>query len=677
MNQGRSSRYAVQISQAYHGAALLAALLCTGVGVAAHAQGVAGVSRRGVQQPQDGPNLTMDRDLAAGAFLDSLVDPLTDTRRTNNAATRALDGKPSKATVRPQWTARLARNPKKNDGNPPYVLIDRYGGIQRYVEEVPNIDLDQHVGQTIGVRRDTGHTLLASQLDLPRQAAAPNRADGNVQLAAFEEMPAIEPTPADEPPSPTGEKLPQPEAVDGEVIEGQGPSFSEHGEPMIVPDGVDPLYLDGDVQSETLHMDGCDNCGSKVCAMQGGCGLNSRPVLSVRAEYLLWWGDGMAIPPLVVRGEVGPDLNVPPTPADPTDDSFAGAFVVYGNQGILDEARSGARLTMTYWLDDYGRHAIEGDYFGFGQIESQFIDGGDGTFPIVGRPFIDATTGQNAVEDVSFPGIRGTVRVDADSEFQSAGIRLRRSLCCVASCASDCGDAVTCGSSVCGPSGCGSGVGAGGAPCLQVFNKGTRHMDVTFGARWAQLDEGLNIREDLEVIAPTPPPALGTTFLVNDNFSTSNEFFGGELGFLYDWQYKRWSLEMLTRLAIGRTQQRVNISGFTVNTPLGGPSETGTGGLLTQTSNIGQYDRDELSVLPQIGFTAGYMLTDRLKLTGGYTFLYWSRVVRPGDQIDLEVNPELIPFEGSGDGIPARPQFTFRDTDFWAHGINAGLEYQW
>jgi hypothetical protein len=399
--------------------------------------------------------------------------------------------------------------------------------------------------------------------------------------------------------------------------------------------------------------------------MQGGCGLNSRPVLSVRAEYLLWWADGMGIPPLVVRGE-----------ADGND--FVNAFVVYGNEDILDDARSGARLTMTYWLDDYGRHAIEGDYFGFGQIESQFVDGGDGTFPIVGRPFIDATTGLNAVEDVSFPGIMGTVTVDADSEFQSAGIRLRRNLCCVSGCATDCGDAVTCGSSVCGPGGCGSGVAAGGAPCLKFFNRGTRHVDVTYGVRWAQLDEGINIREDLEVIAPSPTPDIGTTFLVNDNFSTSNEFLGGEFGFLYDWQYKRWSLEMLTRLAIGRTQQRVAINGFTINTPPGGPSEVGVGGLLTQTSNIGDYERNELSVLPQIGFTGGYMLTDRLKLTAGYTFLYWSRVVRPGDQIDLEVNPELLPFTTTpGDGIPARPQFTFRDTDFWAHGLNFGAEYQW
>ena len=101
-------------------------------------------------------------------------------------------------------------------------------------------------------------------------------------------------------------------------------------------------------------------------------------------------------------------------------------------------------------------------------------------------------------------------------------------------------------------------------------------------------------------------------------------------------------------------------------------------GLLAQSTNIGEYERDEFSVIPEIGFTGGYMLTERVKLTAGYTFLYWSRVVRPGDQIDLEVNPELIPSDTVvGDGLPAHPQFVFRDTDIWAHGLNVGLEYAW
>jgi hypothetical protein len=195
---------------------------------------------------------------------------------------------------------------------------------------------------------------------------------------------------------------------------------------------------------------------------------------------------------------------------------------------------------------------------------------------------------------------------------------------------------------------------------------------MVYGVRWAQLNEGLNIREDLTTLTGA---GAGTTFLVNDNFSTGNDFIGGEVGFMWDWQKARWSLEFLSKLALGNTHQSVNINGFTVNTPLGGSPQTSTGGLLALSSNIGHYERDVFSVLPQLGVNAGYMLNDRLKLIGGYTFMYWSRVARPGDQIDIEVNPNLVP--GGTGGPPDRPQFAFHDTSIWIQGINVGLEYQW
>src|SRR5690606_16140676 len=117
--------------------------------------------------------------------------------RSTRPVKNALGGQTSKASVRPQWTARLARNPKADDGNPPYALIDRYGGIQRYVEPTPTVDLDRYLGQTITVRRDTGHTLLASQLELPKLArpAGAVVGGGDVRLAAAEEpVAAAEPT---------------------------------------------------------------------------------------------------------------------------------------------------------------------------------------------------------------------------------------------------------------------------------------------------------------------------------------------------------------------------------------------------------------------------------------------------------------------------------------------------
>ena len=54
----------------------------------------------------------------------------------------------------------------------------------------------------------------------------------------------------------------------------------------------------------------------------------------------------------------------------------------------------------------------------------------------------------------------------------------------------------------------------------------------------------------------------------------------------------------------------------------------------------------------------------------GYNFMYWSNVVRPGDQIDRNINPNLAPvFGGTAGGVgAAAPARLNRETDFWAHG---------
>ncbi len=67
----------------------------------------------------------------------------------------------------------LIENPDQTDGTPPYALTDQNGAVQRYVEPVPGIDLAAYVGQIVSVRNDSGPTLLASQLDLPRQPLRP------------------------------------------------------------------------------------------------------------------------------------------------------------------------------------------------------------------------------------------------------------------------------------------------------------------------------------------------------------------------------------------------------------------------------------------------------------------------------------------------------------------------
>jgi Legionella pneumophila major outer membrane protein precursor len=65
--------------------------------------------------------------------------------------------------------ARLIRNPDDSGSGPKYALADQAGNVQRLVEPVPGVDLEPYVGYAVKVKHDTGHTLLASQLELPGQ----------------------------------------------------------------------------------------------------------------------------------------------------------------------------------------------------------------------------------------------------------------------------------------------------------------------------------------------------------------------------------------------------------------------------------------------------------------------------------------------------------------------------
>ena len=76
--------------------------------------------------------------------------------------------------------------------------------------------------------------------------------------------------------------------------------------------------------------------------------------------------------------------------------------------------------------------------------------------------------------------------------------------------------------------------------------------------------------------------------------------------------------------------------------------------------------------------TLGYNITPRVKATFGYTFLYWSNVARPGNQIDRNINPVNIPTSGAQGLGPAGgpPTFNFQQSGYWAQGLNFGLEFR-
>ena len=381
----------------------------------------------------------------------------------------------------------------------------------------------------------------------------------------------------------------------------------------------------------------CNLCCPERCVP---CGPPGR--FWVGAEYLYWWTREMRVPPLVTSG----------TPT--TGGLIPGALGVPGTTVLLsgeleNHGQSGGRFYGGFWLDECQTKGIEADYLFLGTRRNTFLAGGTGApgSAIIARPFLDipptgGTPFQNS-EAVAFPGAAaGTISVTNRSRLQGVGANGICNLCC-------CGD------------------------CC-----GGYRVDALAGFRWMQLDESITIVENISPTTTATGFPPGSRVTVIDQFSTKNDFYGGQLGLQGEWRRARFFLNGRVLVGLGDTHEQATINGSTTITLASGTATTAPGGLLAQPTNIGTHSRDVFSVIPEVGFNVGYQVTPHVRAYVGYTFLYWSDVVRPGDVIDVGVNPTQLPTSaGAGHLIgPARPAFQFRDSDFWAQGINVGAEFR-
>ena len=319
-----------------------------------------------------------------------------------------------------------------------------------------------------------------------------------------------------------------------------------------------------------------------------------------------------------------------------------GTQVLFGDGSLFGTDRSGGRVRLGVWLGNDQDYAVEGEYFALGDGSLQYGQQSSGD-PILARPFFNVLTGQQDSQLVAYPGVlAGTVTVNASTALQSAGIDLRAALW------------------VQEVGGLNSGV------------EKTQRVSLLMGYRYLRLDEGLAIHEDLTSLNPFAPGTFGIT----DSFNTGNAFQGGEIGVLFRQETQRWSLESRCKLGLGCNHETVDIFGSTV-TQSGGVTTPYTGGLLAQRTNIGRYSQDEFALVPEVGINLGYRLTDHVQVIVGYSFIYWSRVARPGDQIDTRVNPNLLPPETVPFTGPLNPAFAFQQNDYWLQGVNFGVDCRW
>lgn len=384
---------------------------------------------------------------------------------------------------------------------------------------------------------------------------------------------------------------------------------------------------------------GCNSCA--VGTPWDGAPYDNNPYfgplesrLWVRGEYLMWWLEESRVGPLVTTSPEG------------TARTIAGVLgrsstsILFGNETLGDQARDGFRISFGLAPTECSPWGVETSYFNLGDDFERFHAESDDGLPILARPFNNLEA--EAIGDagsldamlIAYPSVaEGSIDVQSNTRFSGVEVLFRR----------------------------------------RVYDDCMSQLDFLVGWRWARLDDELRVDNFITGTGQGGFVPVGTRLTMFDLFESENEFNGGQIGFVYRTQRCRWSMEALMKLAIGSTDTEVTVFGETT-ARAGTETDTTAGGLLAQPSNMGVYENDDLTFVPELGVTIGYDITCRLRATFGYSLIYWSQVARASEQVDFDINPTQFD-EGTLTGL-ARPSFPFCTNDFWAQGMNFGLEYK-
>jgi hypothetical protein len=353
------------------------------------------------------------------------------------------------------------------------------------------------------------------------------------------------------------------------------------------------------------------------------CGPAFAVGLDVRAEYLLWWTDAMGVPALVTTSPNGTARDQAGVLGQPN------TAVLYGGTGLNGEAHSGGRFAVGGWFDACRTLGFELGYTFLEQDNAVYSANSQGD-PILARPFVNADTGLQDSGLVAYPNVaEGSLVIDAATQFHTAEALLTKPLM----------------------DGCG------------------RRVVMLLGYRYALLDDDLSMTETM---VSRETSTLGARLDLFDQFTTTNSFNGPQLGLLTERQSGVWTIQLLTKVALGSVHSEVTIDGTTTTTTANAASATAAGGFYALPTNLGSYEQDKFSALTEVGLKLSCDIDCHWRASIGYSFLYWRYAARAGDQIDTTLGTgEFPPGQGSA-GL--HPQFPFRTSAFWAQGLSFGVE---
>jgi hypothetical protein len=371
-------------------------------------------------------------------------------------------------------------------------------------------------------------------------------------------------------------------------------------------------------------------------------------------EYLLWRFNSTPLPnPLVNTGGFMPPA--PPAPPPPPPDP-----VVFGGNGYSAGWQSGFRVTLGGWLDNDRSYGVEASgFYIVPRTPTNFAMGTTNPNQVLAIPFNNVTPG-GGTGGVS-SGVIGTNAAGQTAFLISGG---------------------GAGTPLIGSVSVSSYTSLWGAELngvVNLYRTDRIQLNLLGGFRYADLTEDLYI--NTQTSDPNFGPLVPATFA--DHFGTRNQFYGGQLGLKGEWSNGIFFVNAAGKVALGVNHETVSIDGsFSDPVPIFlNNYGAGPGGLFAQRSNIGQYTRNRFTVLPEGELQAGVNLGSHVRVFAGYDFMYMSTVVRPGNQIDNNINlsqmggtPNHTPNTLIGQPSPGVP---FQSSNFWAQGVTFGMEFRY
>ena len=277
---------------------------------------------------------------------------------------------------------------------------------------------------------------------------------------------------------------------------------------------------------------------------------------------------------------------------------------------------------------------IEASYLQLGR-KTDYFNANGVSVPILARPFFNVDTGQQDSQIVNYPGLQsGSFESESSTQLLVAEFLVRKNL----------------------------------------NHQPGFDFNVVAGYRYQQLEDHLGVSDTLSFSGTQSAFPAGSVVQQADLFDTRNVFQGGEVGASGTLRFQRWTIDTSLKFAVGQTHSRVTIAGITTTSIPGQATTSASGGLLALPSNIGAYSSDQFSVVPELGVTLGFDISTQLRATLGYDFVYWNNVARPGDQIDVNIDPRQLPPPAVTNAT--RPEFLLHTSDYWAQGLNLGLDFR-